>query len=120
MLKAVLSGIGKGTQVRVDISKWYKRRTKDQNSTIWGPDYALILAHIKETTGDSFTPDELHDWHKREFLGFKESGRYRGLYKLASTKDLNTVEFAKFRGDYCDFWGSNGLYIPDPDPAKKK
>lgn len=120
LLKAVLAGIGKGEKVRVDVKKWYKKRTIDQNATAWGPDYALILAHIKDTTGDSFTPEELHDWHKRKFLGYTESEQYPGLFKPGSTKDLDTAGFAKFRDAYCDFWGMQGLYVPEPDSAKKK
>ena len=121
MLQAALSAIGEGVKVRVDIKKWYKKRTIPQNNMIWGPDYALILAHIQATTGDVFSAEELHDWHKRKFLGFKESNNFPGLYRLGSTKDLDTVGFAKFREDYCRFWAINGLYIPDPDfmnPAK--
>lgn len=120
MFQAVLAGIGEGVVVRNDIKKWYKKRTTDQNSTAWGPDYALILEYITKTTGDSFTPEELHLFHKKKFLEVTESDTFPGLYKLGSTKDLDTVGFAKFRDDYCDFWAMIGLYIPDPDPTKKR
>jgi len=119
MLQAVLAGIGE-CQVRVDVRKWYKKRTINQNSTTWGPDYALILAHIYQTTGQSFEPEELHDWHKRKFLGFDESAKFPGLYKPKSTTDLDTVGHAKFREDYCRFWAMQGLYIPDPDPERAR
>lgn len=120
MLQAVLAGIGKGEKVRVDIRKWYKKRTLDQNATIWGPDYALIIPYVLQTTGQSFDPEELHDFHKRKFLGFDEAKGFPGLYRVKSTRGLDTVGFATFREDYCRFWAENGLYIPDPDPEKKK
>ena len=118
MRKAVLAGIGAGEKVRVDYRKWYKKRTEYQNNTIWGPDYALILAYIQKTTGQSFTPEALHEWHKREFLGFTESVEHKGLYEVKSTKGLDTKGFADFREDYCRYWAEHGLYIPDPDPEK--
>jgi len=120
MLQAVLAGIGEGVQVRHDIKKFYKKRSLDQNYTIWGPDYALILNHIRETTGMPFTSEELHNWHKEKFLGYEEAPGHPGLKRLRSTKDLDTVGFAEFRENFCRYWATNGLYIPDPDPEKKK
>jgi hypothetical protein len=120
LLQAVLAGIGEGALCRVDVKKFYKKRTDSQNATIWGPDYALILAYIFQTTGQSFEAEELHRWHKEKFLGFEASTVHPGLHKLRSTKVLNTAEFVEFREKYCKYWAGCGLWVPDPDPAKKK
>jgi len=120
ILIAVLAQIGRGEKVRVDIKKWYKKRTNDQNAVIWGPDYTLIISHILEHTGELFSPGQLHEWHKEKFIGFIKYDQIPGLYKVGSTKDMDTQEFSEFREKYCKFWAENGLYIPDPDPDKKR
>ena len=118
MLRAHLASIGPNVKVRVDIQKWRKPRTLKQNAMIWGPDYTKILAHILEHTGEKYTEEELHHFHKVRFLGYESSKEHRGLYKLKSTKDLDTAGFSKFREDYCRYWAENGLYLPDPEPQR--
>jgi hypothetical protein len=116
LLKAVLASIGAGELVRIDIAKWYKKRTLKQNATSWGPDYELILQFIATKTGEIFSEEQLHDFHKRKILGYEESELAAGLIKPKSTTDLNTVEFAEFRERYCQYWAERGLFIPDPKP----
>ena len=118
MLRAYLKQIGAGKKVRIDIARWYKRRTVKQNAVIWGPDYKIILAYLAEMVGEAWTAEELHDFHKRKFLGYKQSLIAEGLLRPKSTTRLDTLEFSGFREKYCMFWADRGLYLPDPDPEK--
>jgi hypothetical protein len=121
LLMSMLCYIGVGKKVRVDIKRWYKKRTNKQNATSWGPDYNLIVAFILTETGDLFTSEQLHDFHKSTFLGFDECELAKGLKKPKSTTDLTTVEYNElFRERYCKFWAERGLYIPDPVKDENK
>ena len=115
LLMSLLCYIGAGKKVRIDIKRWYKKRSNLQNATSWGPDYNLIIAFILTETGEIFTSEQLHDFHKRTFLGFNECSLAKGLKKPKSTTILTTVEYNElFRDRYCKFWAERGLYIPDP------
>lgn len=96
----------------MDITK----RTGIQNK-IW---QQKAIDCVRKYPGHMFMTEQLHDWHKRKFLGFEESEAYPGLYKPKSTADLDTVGFAEFREAYCKFLAEQGLWVPDPDPDKKK
>ena len=114
-LKALLCYIGAGKQVRIDVKRWYKKRTNLQNATSWGPDYNKIIGFILEETGQLFTSDQLHEFHKETFLGFDECKLAKGLKSPKSTTQLTTVEYNEsFRELYCKYWAERGLYIPDP------
>ncbi len=115
LLQSILAGIGEGKQVRVDIKRWYKKRSTKQNSLSWGHDYPIILSFMAENGEPGYTAEELHDYHKRLFLGFVKSEKFPGLYRVKSSADLDTEEFSvKFRENYVRHWVEKGLYIPDP------
>ena len=113
-LELVLRTIGAGVAVRVDVKKWFKQRTTKQNSMQWGPDYSVILLFLAEK-GEVWRADDIHDFHKKRFLGYEESAMAKGLLRPRSTTTLNTKEMSDFREDYCRFWADCGLYIPDPE-----
>lgn len=119
MLEVALRTIGPGVDVHVEIKKWYKKRTSKQNAVQWALDLSVIQLFILQNTGDYFTEAEIHRHHKEAFLGYEECELVPGIKRLKSTTDLDTVQMAKFREDYCRFWANLGLYIPDPDPDYK-
>lgn len=120
LLKAVLAGIGAGEDIRIDIAKWYKKRTKQQNAYLWSLVYPTILKYILEKTGQTFSLDDLHDRYKKKFLGYEVCKIVPGLVKTKSSTETSTVEFSdEFVELICIEWADNGLYIPPPDPKWK-
>lgn len=115
LLRSVLAPIGIGEKVRVDIKKWYKKRSQSQNAYLWGVVYPTILQYITETTGQTFTADELHDRYKRKFIGYEECDILPGLFKTKSSTELDAKEFGdNFIEQICAEWADLGLYIPEP------
>lgn len=115
LLTAELAQIGAGSKVRVDVKRWYKKRSNQQNRTIWGVDYPIILQFMSDNGEPGYNAEELHDFHKRMLIGFEKSEKFPGMYKIKSSTELDTKEFAdKFREEYCRFWAEKGCYIPDP------
>ena len=118
LLTSILASNGKGTKVRVDIRKWYKKRTNPQNNYLFGVIYPTIIHYILEKTGQKFTKDDLHDRYKEKFLGYEVCELLPDLRKTKSSTDLNTKEFSDELVELiCIEWADLGLYIP---PPKKK
>jgi len=118
ILQRWLRTFGTKTKVRVDISKWYKKRTKKQNAYLWAGVYPVIIQYILETTGQKFSDEDLHIRYKRKYLAYDKSELMPDLVKTKSTTDCNTLEFSdEFVEQICVEWGELGLYIP---PPKKK
>ena len=118
LLTSVLAQIGKGEKVRVDIKKWYKKRSGKQNSYLWAVVYPTIIHYILEKTGQKFTKEELHDRYKKKFLGYEVCELIPDLVKVKSSTELNTKEFSDELVELiCIEWADLGLYIP---PPKKK
>jgi len=97
-----------GKRVSVEVKKFYKTRTTEQNSYWWG----VVVDTLSKHTG--FESDEMHDWLKLEFLpvyssdGKMKSGR--------STTRLTTLEFVDLI-ERVQRWAAQDLqcYIPDPN-----
>jgi hypothetical protein len=96
----------KDQEVELILRKKRKRRTKPQNSYLWGVVYPVV----SECTG--FTDDEVHSAMKMLFLRVH---RDKLPDTVKSTRELSTEEFS----DYVKAiqqWAAEqyGAYIPDP------
>ena len=117
LLRATLVQIGANNPVRVDIARWYKKRSPKQNSYLWGVVYPYIIRYIKDKTGQTFTAEDLHERYKRKFLGYERCSMdgMQDLIRVKSSTELNTKEFSDDLVEHiCREWAENGLYIPLP------
>lgn len=115
MLTAKLGSIGKGVKVRVDIKRWYKKRSKEQNGYLWSTVYPTITQYILEKTGQKFTSENLHDRYKRKYLGYEQCEIMPDLIKVKSSTELDTKEFwDELIEHICREWAEMGLFIPMP------
>ena len=115
MLTAKLSSIGAGKKIRLDIKRWYKKRSNPQNSYLWAVVYPTIIHYILEKTGQKFSAEDLHERYKRKYLGFERCEMMPDLIKVKSTTDLDSKEFWDDFVEYiCREWAENGLYIELP------
>ena len=115
-----LRTIGAGVPVRIEVFKWYKKRTRKQNAYLWAVVYPTIIAYILEKTGQKFSAEDLHERYKRKFLGFERCEIMPDLIKVKSSTETSTVEFSdEFVELICVEWSDNGLFIPPPDPNYK-
>jgi len=112
-----LREIGAGQKVRIDVVRWKKPRTKKQNAYLWSVVYPTICRFIKDTTGQEFTPDDLHERYKRKYLGY-EICEIPGMEDLTcprSSADCDVEEFWDQLVEHiCREWAELGLYIPLP------
>lgn len=117
-----LREIGAGVKVRVDVKKWRKPRTPPQNSYLWAVVYPTIVRYIKDTTGQTFTPEDLHERYKRKYLGYEQCDipGMEDLVRPKSSTELDTEEFwDKLIEHICREWADLGLYIPLPKKKKE-
>lgn len=123
MLELQLREIGAGVLVRVDVKKFRKPNTKSQRGYLWGIVYPMICQYIKDCVGQEFTPEQLHEQAKRQYLGYEvcQIPGMEGLIKPRSSMDLDSEEFFKDLVEHlCRDWAEKGLYIPLPKKENKK
>lgn len=117
-----LREIGAGVKVQVDVKKWRKPRTPQQNSYLWAVVYPTIVRYIKDTTGQIFTSEDLHERYKRKYLGYEQCDipGMEDLTRPKSSTELDTEEFwDQLIEHICREWAELGLYIPLPKKKKE-
>jgi hypothetical protein len=120
LLTMKLQQIGAGKKVRLEVKRWQKPRTIQQNAYLWSVVYPTICRYIKDVTGQEFTPEDLHERYKRKYLGYEvcEIPGTEDLTRPKSSAKLDTEEFWDQLVEHiCREWADRGLYIPLP---KKK
>lgn len=86
----------KNERTILKLSKWYPKRSLNENSYMWG----VVYQYISEFTG--MTPQEVHDVCKLEFnfkwveVLNKNTGELKQVKVPISTKDLSTVEMENY------------------------
>lgn len=92
-------------EIELILRKRKKRRSKNQNSYLWGVVYVIV----SECTG--YTVDEVHDAMKWQFLRVHRDGLPD---TVKSTKNLDTAEFSEYVENIRNWTAVtfNG-YIPD-------
>lgn len=106
-------------ELEITVQRKYATRSPQANRYWWG----VCLHLVSEHTG--YTPEELHDWAKTQFLPkhlvFADgNGEIVGDYVLGgSTRKLNTTEFYAFVERFRQ-WAAETLdvAIPDPEPLE--
>lgn len=98
-----------GEEVRLELEKWYKKRSGAQNRYYWG----VVIDILSEHTG--YTPDEMHRYLKKKHLP-KEKIFDENV--LMSTTNLTTADFEEYMKKI-RMWASSELkcYIPEPNEA---
>lgn len=115
-----LSGLAQERSWVIEIKRYVKERSSDQNRALWGVAYPPIVAA---------TGQEAADWHEYflgEWFGWVETrmfGRRKVRPARTTTTDfsgadakLSTAEFAQFYDFIQRRAGENGIFVPDPDP----
>jgi len=104
-----LSKFDEGEEVRVEIEKWFKKRSNPQNRYYWGVVIDILSFH----TG--YTSEELHEALKAKFL----PNRIILDEEVSSTtKELTTAEFEEYMRKIRTFASMElDCYIPDPNEA---
>jgi len=104
----------------VEIKRYTKQRSNDQNAALWGLAYPIM---------EKATGQDVNAWHEYmlgEHFGWIESNMF-GKRKLRPARTtttgfrgedavLSTVEFAEFFDFIQRRCAENGIHIPDPDP----
>ena len=98
-----------GEEVRLELEKWYKKRSGCQNRYYWG----VVVDILSDHTG--YTPDEIHRVLKEKFL---EREAMLGEKVAVSTTGLTTQEFEEYMRKI-RMWASSDLQciIPQPNEA---
>jgi hypothetical protein len=120
-LKNRLMEIGAGKRAIISIKEWKKPRSNPLNAYLWAAVYPNIIRYIKDTTGQDFTSEQLHERYKKKYLGYEicEIPGMDDLVKLRSSTELDSQEFWNdFIEFICREWAELGLYIPLPEKKK--
>lgn len=103
-------GDNKGSYT-IEVVKSKSKRSLSQNAYYWG----VVIKIMSDDTG--FTPDEMHQALKHQFLLYFKEGKAF----TKSTKSLDTKEFEKY-AEQCRMFGSEnlGLVIPLPNEVTEE
>jgi len=96
-------------KAKAEITEKKNKRTLDQNALLW-----LWLTCIENETGTD--KDDLHEYFKGKFLGFKQNVFNGESYDVRlTTKKLNTAEFTEYLNKINQFASTElGIYLPNP------
>lgn len=100
----------------VTVGEYRSNRSTAQNRLLWLW-LKLIVDHIKDTTGQIFSDEDMNEWFKEKFLETKII-EFRGevLKARKSSKKLNTKEFTHYLENIDMYCAENlGLVLPHPD-----
>lgn len=74
----------------LEIKKWYKGRSLNQNNYYWN----MLTEFAQEVW---VTPEELHEEMKYRFLRIPFKGiNWEDMYKIRSTTELTTIQFEEY------------------------
>lgn len=90
----------------LEIKRWYKKRTLQQNKWYWE-----VLTILGEEFG--YEKDELHENLKYTFMGGMDD---RGLFYTKSTTKLTTIEMMEYFEKIYQWAAEKGIALPDPKP----
>ena len=96
-------------------AKPYKHsRTSAQNRYIWGVIYSHIKKHVFDSTGATFTTEEIHEYCKDLFIDAMPKPVMGRFVVVKSTTNMNTAEFCDYVERIQHHFAEQGLNIPDP------
>lgn len=107
-------------QVEVTVRLVRKKRSNAQNRWYWGIAISqCILPHIKNSTGEIQTKENIHAFHLSQILEVKSKthtvlGKTVMIFEYVSTSTMTTIEFNNFKELIQAFWAQRGCVIPDP------
>ncbi len=108
---AFISSLSPSTAWVIEVKRFQRRRTCDQNAYLWGVVYRTICEHL-----EGWDADDVHEYCLGECFGWQKLegfGRKR-MRPLKRSSKLSTSEFA----EYIDFiqrrMAEHGIFIADP------
>ena len=103
------------TAMQVEIKPYKKNRTLAQNRLLWLWN-TEIADHIYESTGERYSPEEVHEWMKAHFLPVRTiSIDNEAVLIRRSTRDMNTKELTEYLEQIDFYAGANlGLQLTHP------
>lgn len=103
-----------GKRVLVQVKRYYKKRSLNQNDYGHGVLYPLTAQAISEAHGETVTMEQAKEILKHRFLKVERNG----LEFVRPTSELNTAETEEFY-ENCRRWVQEFLnfYIPEPNEA---
>jgi hypothetical protein len=117
-LFAFLSALSKEKAWKIEVAEYRKRRSDEQNSSLWGVAYPPITA----ATG--VDAEDLHHIMCERYFGVIEYtllGKNHTKPRRTTTRDesgrrslLSTVEFMEFYAYVQRTFAEQGIYVPDP------
>jgi hypothetical protein len=105
----VLKGL-KGKNV-IQIKKWRKKRSVNQNAFLWG----VVYRYVSDETG--FTKEESHQEMARMFLSYQKTMPNGSIKEFVrSTTELETMELEAYIAQIKNFMLENfSCLIPEPN-----
>ncbi len=99
-----------GSKCEIVVKKFRKKRTSPQNAYYWGVVIDILGKHF------GYTPDEMHEAIKIEFLSISHEGKPD---TARSTKSLTTQEFNELI-EIIKVWAATkfGVFIPDAEKVE--
>lgn len=109
-----------GKLVNLNISKHTSKRSDKQNAWYYGVAIPCVINHIKETTGETYSKEDIHDWHLSKVVRPKIETKEMFnqtivIYKTKRTSDMTTVEFTDFKEAIQMYWAERECIVPDPN-----
>ena len=88
-------------------------RSREQNAYLWGVVYPTIQKAIRDSRGEYYSTDEIHEWFRDKFLP-KRLITIKGEQKVVrpSTARLKVAPFGEYLERIIHFCAESGIHIP--------
>jgi hypothetical protein len=109
----------RGKEIQIQLRDADKRRSAKQNRWYWGVAIRTIREHLRETEGEDYAPEDIHQYIKNNVMKAKFKtkevlGQTVTYIEAKSTSAMTTKEFETFKFELQVFFARKGIDIPDP------
>ena len=102
-------------EYKITFGLYKGKHSAEQQGYYWGVVIPTIQAFIRESRGDDYSCDDIHEWYRDQFLP-KRVVTIKGIEKVVrpSTSKLSVAEYSEYLELVIHHCAENGIYIPPP------
>ena len=100
----------------VEVAEFKRNRKKAQNAYLWAAVYPTIQQAIRDSRGEFYSTEEIHEWFRDKFLPNRVvtiKGESKAI--RPSTTSLSPGEFWDYVDQIICFCAESGIVIPEPE-----
>jgi hypothetical protein len=109
-----------GEEIEIRINHPKKKRSDKQNRWYWGVAIRTIIERLKEQSGETYAPNDIHQYILDKVVGVRfKTKEVMGMtvtyIESKSTSAMSTKEFNMFKFELQVHFARKDIVIPDPN-----